>query len=71
MLTSLLAEGIFIGGWVFLWEAVSLFFFTDLELYERYRAYKRLLNAPVFFREVSSQSLAEINRQSESDIEIA
>lgn len=48
---SLLAEGLFIGGWVFLWEAVSLFFFTDRDLLYQYRTYKRLLNAPVFFRE--------------------
>lgn len=48
---SILAEGLFIGGWVFIWEAVSLFFFTNRELYEDYRIYKRLLKAPVFFRE--------------------
>ncbi|WP_416672998.1 hypothetical protein [Egbenema bharatensis] len=49
---SLMAEALFIGGWVFLWEAVSLFFFTERELFHRYRAYKRWQNAPVFFREV-------------------
>lgn len=52
LLLSLLAEGLFIGGWVFLLEAVSLFFFTNRDLYHRYRTYKRLQNAPVFFREV-------------------
>jgi hypothetical protein len=51
VLVSLLAEGLFIGGWVFLWEAVSLFFFTNRELYNRYRTYRRLHQAPVFFRE--------------------
>ncbi|HSM81190.1 MAG TPA: hypothetical protein VLS96_05870, partial [Nodosilinea sp.] len=29
VLTSVLTEGLFIGGWVFLWEAVSLFFFSN------------------------------------------
>lgn len=48
---SILAEGLSITGWVFLWEAVSLFFFTNRELYNYYRTYKRLQNAPVFFRE--------------------
>lgn len=48
---SILAEGLFIGGWVFIWEAVSLFFFTNRELYEDYRTYKRFNQAPVFFRE--------------------
>jgi hypothetical protein len=51
VLLTILGEGLFIGGWVFLWEAVSLFFFTNQELYHHYRTYKRLKNAPVFFRE--------------------
>jgi hypothetical protein len=49
-LLTILDQGLFIGGWVFLWEAVSLFFFTNQELYHRYRTYKRLQNAPVFFK---------------------
>lgn len=53
LLVSLLGESLFIGGWVFIWEAVSLFFFTNRDLYHNYRTYKRLLNAPVFFREVA------------------
>ncbi len=48
---SILSEGLFIGGWVFIWEAVSLFFFTNRELYEHYQTYRRLHKAPVFFRE--------------------
>lgn len=51
VLLTLLGEGLFIGGWVFIWEAVSLFFFTNRELYHRYRTYQRLRNAPVIFRE--------------------
>jgi len=51
LFSSLLADGILIGGWVFLWEAVSLFFFTNRELYHRYRIYKRLQEAPVIFRD--------------------
>ncbi|MGF1519642.1 MAG: hypothetical protein ACFCVB_17825 [Nodosilinea sp.] len=49
--TSVLTEGLFIGGWVFLWEAVSLFFFSNRDLYNRYRTYKRLRNAEVIFSE--------------------
>jgi hypothetical protein len=52
----LLADGIIIGGWVFLWEAVSLFSFTSLEMYQRHRVYNRLLQAPVFFKELTHQS---------------
>lgn len=53
LLFSLLSDALLIGGWVFLWEAVSLFFFTNRELYERYRLYKRLQGAPVVFREAT------------------
>ncbi len=49
--TSVLTEGLFIGGWVFLWEAVSLFFFSNRDLYNRYRTYKRLRNSEVIFSE--------------------
>ena len=48
---SLLSEALFIGGWVFLWEAVSLFFFTNWEIFRLYRYYDRLKNAPIVFRE--------------------
>ncbi len=48
---STLVEGLSISGWVLLWEAISLFFFTNRELYHRYRTYKRLQNALVVFRE--------------------
>jgi hypothetical protein len=50
LVRSTLVEGLFIAGWVFLWEAVSLFFFTNRELYHQYRLYKKLENAPVIFR---------------------
>lgn len=49
--SSILFEGLAITGWVFLWEAVSLFFFTNRELYHRYQTHKRLQNAPVMFQE--------------------
>jgi TM2 domain-containing membrane protein YozV len=55
-LVSLLADALVIGGWVFLWESVSLFFFTNRELYYRYRLYKRLHDAPVIFRAVETDS---------------
>lgn len=55
-ITSVLTEGLFIGGWVFLWEAVSLFFFSNREIYHRYRTYTRLRNALVIFREEEDPS---------------
>lgn len=52
-ITSVLTEGLFIGGWVFLWEAVSLFFFSNRDIYQRYRTYTRLRDALVIFREAA------------------
>ncbi len=49
---SILVEGIFIGGWVFLWEAITLLLFTTSGLYHKSRIYKRLLNSTIVFREI-------------------
>ena len=49
--TAVLTEGLFIGGWVFLWEAVSLFFFSNRDLHNRYRTYRRLRYSEVIFSE--------------------
>jgi hypothetical protein len=50
-LQSILLEGLAISGWVFIWEAVSMFTFTNREMYQRYKTFKRLQEAPVIFRE--------------------
>ncbi|AIE74550.1 MULTISPECIES: hypothetical protein [unclassified Synechocystis] len=52
-ISSIIADGIFVGGWVFLWEAVYLFFFTNRDLYMKHRTYRRLQRAPVIFREIN------------------
>ncbi|MGF1569625.1 MAG: hypothetical protein ACFCVD_16415 [Nodosilinea sp.] len=51
---SVLFEGLAISGWVFVWEAVSLFVFSNRDLAHRYRTYKRLENAPVIFRKAKN-----------------
>ncbi|UBF30023.1 hypothetical protein K9N68_38145 (plasmid) [Kovacikia minuta CCNUW1] len=48
---SILLEGLAISGWVFIWEAVSMFTFTNREMYHRYGTFKRLQEAPMIFRE--------------------
>lgn len=48
---SIIVEGLFIGGWVFLWEAITLIIFTTRGLLHRNRIYKRLLSSPIQFRE--------------------
>lgn len=53
---SLLVEGLFIGGWVFLWEAITLALFTTTGLAHSSRIYKRLLCSTIVFREVTQNS---------------
>ncbi|MGF1568681.1 MAG: hypothetical protein ACFCVD_11535 [Nodosilinea sp.] len=57
VMTSVLTEGLFIGGWVFLWEAISLFFFSNRDLYNRYHTYKRLRGSEVIFSEAEVSQL--------------
>lgn len=49
LFTTILTEGMFIGGWVFLWEAFSLFFFTDQEHKRKLKLIQRLLDYPIVF----------------------
>ncbi|MGM0420320.1 MAG: hypothetical protein ACQEQG_04930 [Bacillota bacterium] len=44
---SLLIEGLFIGGWVFLWEAFSLFFFSGHEIRQRRKGILRFLKTEI------------------------
>jgi hypothetical protein len=48
---NILLQGLVITGWVFIWEAISLMFFSSRDFYYRYRTYKRLYNAPIIFQE--------------------
>jgi len=50
---AILVEGLFIGGWVFLWEAITLALFTTTGLIHSIRIYKRLLNSSIVFREIN------------------
>lgn len=49
ILISLFLEGLFVGGWVFLWEAFSLFFFKNSELRDRKKRYLRYLDSEIIF----------------------
>lgn len=44
-----LVDGVSIGGWVFLWEAISTFAFRNRDMREKYQQYRRLNMAPVRF----------------------
>jgi hypothetical protein len=49
LFTTTLKEGLYIGGWVFLWEAISLLSFNRGKIKQRIAEYKRFLHAPVNF----------------------
>lgn len=42
-------EGIFIGGWVFLWEFFTNIFMTNHKINEEYKLYKRLFESDIKF----------------------
>lgn len=50
MLKTILTEGVSIGGWVFLWEAFSLFFFSGQEVAGRLKRYARFQETGISFR---------------------
>jgi len=49
VLLNVLNEGIFIGGWVFLWEFFTDLFITRRDFQRKYRLYKRLYEAEIRF----------------------
>ncbi|MDX9690896.1 MAG: hypothetical protein RBT45_00475 [Acholeplasmataceae bacterium] len=52
LLTSIMREGLFIGGWVFLWEAFNLFFFTTHEERKRRKIFYRYLDSEIIFKDM-------------------
>ncbi|MGI6620971.1 MAG: hypothetical protein ACOX35_05925 [Bacillota bacterium] len=50
ILTTIMIEGLSIGGWVFLWEAFSLLFFSGQETSNQLKQYLRLLEARIIFK---------------------
>lgn len=47
---DILLEGIFVGGWVFLWEAFSLGFFESKKLNKKRKGFQRFLNSKIKFK---------------------
>jgi hypothetical protein len=47
---STVGQGLTVGGWVFLWEAISFFFLTRSENMDKIKNYQRLANANIYFR---------------------
>ncbi|PKK93462.1 MAG: hypothetical protein CVV61_04550 [Tenericutes bacterium HGW-Tenericutes-6] len=51
LLTNIMVEGFFIGGWFLLWEAFSIFVFDSHQVRLRKKLYTRFLNSVIIFRE--------------------
>ena len=51
LLTNIMIEGFFIGGWFLLWEAFSLFFFDTHEFKIRQKIFKRFIDSKILFKE--------------------
>lgn len=51
ILTKIAREGLFIGGWIFIWEAFSLFFFTTHDERKRRDVFYRYLDSEIYFKE--------------------
>jgi hypothetical protein len=50
VLLNTLMQGMNVGGWVFLWEAISLFFFKRGEVLGRVKKYKRFASSKIIFK---------------------
>jgi len=50
LMTRTLREGMMIGGWVFLWQALSLFSFNRGDIVRKVRHYERFLESKISFR---------------------
>lgn len=46
---EIFSEGLFIGGWVFMWEAVSLLFFRVAEYWTLNKRYKRFASSDITY----------------------
>ncbi|MDY0278305.1 MAG: hypothetical protein RBQ97_09510 [Acholeplasma sp.] len=49
MFIEILSEGLFIGGWVFMWEAISIIFFKSSFIRRQSKRYQRLSNSYITY----------------------
>jgi len=56
--SEVLLEGLTIGAWVFLWEALHLIGFEQRDLFEKKKELNRLLKTPLYFKYDKSPSKA-------------
>lgn len=56
VLTGILDQGLFIGGWVFAWEALSTVAFRNTAIKNNIAEWDRFLDAPIVFKKGTGQS---------------
>jgi len=52
ILMNVLMEGLFIGGWVLLWEAFAIFFFNGHELRIKRKLFVKFLDSEIKFKNI-------------------
>lgn len=52
LFTKIITEGVFIGGWWFLYEAFSMLFFVGHDVRRRRSVFLRYLESPIHFRDL-------------------
>lgn len=52
LFTKIITEGVFIGGWWFLYEAFSMLFFVGHDVRRRRSVFLRYLESPIYFRDL-------------------
>ena len=56
---SILPEGFFIGGWVFMWEVFTILFFQNADRKVKVKEYKRLIRAEVNYKYYTDDTCIE------------
>ncbi len=49
---QIFVQGLFVGGWVFLWEAFSLFFFVSHDVRQKRKRYVKFMESAIAFKYV-------------------
>lgn len=61
MFSTILVEGLYIGGWFLLWEAFSLFFFDSYEIRQRKKIFLRFIDMKIYFKYINGQNQTSEN----------
>jgi hypothetical protein len=59
--SSVFSEGLFIGGWVFVWESISLSFFKSSQVRIESKRFKRIMNSSVQYKYLTNKQTKIVN----------